>query len=131
VQCEIDRRLARFTFRKYERLTSEKLIQELFEKGSSFYLYPFKVLIRPHPDPSARTHQVLISVSRRSIRQAAYRNRVKRLVRECYRRNKNLLPDNPKLAIAYIYTSKEILTFAQLQERFLKTLKRIGHVEKK
>jgi ribonuclease P protein component len=94
-------------------------------------LYPFKVLVRPHPEADAKTHQVLISVPRRNIRVAARRNRVKRLIRECYRQNKNLLPDSPKLTIAYIYTPKEILTFAQLQERFLKTIKRIGHVEKK
>jgi hypothetical protein len=48
----------RHTFKKSERLSKEKWIQELFEKGSSFYLYPFKVIHQPHPDPTL-PHQVL------------------------------------------------------------------------
>jgi hypothetical protein len=44
--------------------------------------------------------------------------------------NKNLLPDSPLLLIAYIYTAKEILTFAQIQERLVKALNRFDHVEK-
>ncbi|MCY7409968.1 MAG: hypothetical protein LH473_06830, partial [Chitinophagales bacterium] len=34
-----------FTFKKEERLSSKKLIDELFKDGSSFYLQPFKILI--------------------------------------------------------------------------------------
>jgi len=51
-------------------------------------------------------------------------------MRESYRLNKNLLRDSPRLLIAYIYTAKEILTFAQIQERLVKTLNRFDHVEK-
>ena len=123
-------RLAKFTFQKQERLHKEKLIQELFEKGSSFYLYPFKVLVKRNPDDSFPVHQVMISVSRRNFRKAVDRNLLKRRIRESFRLNKNLLPPTPKFLIAYIYTAKEILTFAQIQERLVKTLNRFDHVEK-
>ena len=123
-------RLAKFTFQKQERLHKEKLIQELFEKGSSFYLYPFKVLVKRNPDDSFPVHQVMISVSRRNFRKAVDRNLLKRRIRESFRLNKNLLPAEPKMLIAYIYTAKEILTFAQIQERLNKTLNRFDHVEK-
>lgn len=123
-------RLAKFTFQKQERLHKEKLIQELFEKGSSFYLYPFKVLVKRNPDDSFPVHQVMISVSRRNFRKAVDRNLLKRRIRESFRLNKNLLPVTPKYVIAYIYTAKEILTFAQIQERLVKTLNRFDHVEK-
>ncbi|MEO5600740.1 MAG: ribonuclease P protein component [Cyclobacteriaceae bacterium] len=119
-----------FTLRKEERLHKEKLIQELFEMGSSFYLFPFKVLSRHNPDPKFPVHQVLISVSKKNFKKAVDRNRIKRRVRESFRLNKNLLPTEPKLLIAYIYTAKEILTFAQIQERLIKTLNRFDHVEK-
>jgi ribonuclease P protein component len=122
--------LARFTFRKEERLHKEKLIKELFEKGSSFYLYPFKVLFQHNADPDFAVHQVLISVSRKNFKKAVDRNLLKRRIRESFRLNKNLLPVKPKLVIAYIYTAKEILTFAQIQERLIKTLNRFDHVEK-
>ena len=72
----------------------------------------------------------MISVSRKNFRKAVDRNRIKRRIRESIRSNKNLLPQDPKLLIAYIYTAKEILTFAQIQERLVKTLNRFEHVEK-
>jgi len=122
--------LAKFTFGKDERLHKEKLIKELFETGSSFYLYPFKVLHKHNPDSTSRVHQIMISVSRKHFRKAVDRNRIKRRIRESYRLNKNLLPPAPRLLIAYIYTAKEILTFAQIQDRFIKTLNRFDHVEK-
>jgi ribonuclease P protein component len=122
--------MKKFTFRKEERLNKEKLIKELFEKGSSFYLFPFKVFSRPNPDEKVSTHQVLVSVSKKIFKKAVDRNLIKRRMRESYRLNKNLLPDSPKLLIAYIYNAKEILTFAQIQERLIKTLKRFDHVEK-
>lgn len=122
--------MVKLTFRKEERLHKEKLIQELFETGSSFYLFPFKVLSKHNPDGEFPVHQVLISVSKRNFKKAVDRNLIKRRVRESYRLNKNLLPARPKLLIAYIYTAKEILTFAQIQERLIKTLNRFDHVEK-
>jgi len=122
--------VARFTFRKEERLHKEKLIKELFETGSSFYLYPFKVLSQRNPDAAFPVHQVMVSVSRKNFKRAVDRNLLKRRIRESFRLNKNLLPATPKLLIAYIYTAKEILTFAQIQDRFIKTLKRFDHVEK-
>src|SRR5687768_4551075 len=119
-----------FKFRKEERLKSEKLIKELFDRGSSFYSFPFKVLVMLHPDQKTRFHQVLISVSKKNFKRAVDRNLIKRRIRESYRLNKNLLADSPLLLIAYIYTAKEILTFAQIQERLVKALNRFDHVEK-
>jgi ribonuclease P protein component len=119
-----------FKFRKEEKLKSEKLIKELFDRGSSFYFFPFKVLVMPTPDKSARFHQLLVSVSKKNFKKAVDRNLIKRRVRESYRLNKNLLADSPLLLIAYIYNAKEILTFAQIQERIVKTLNRFEHVEK-
>jgi ribonuclease P protein component len=120
-----------FKFPKTEKLKSEKLIKELFTRGSSFYLFPFKVVILPNPNPaSVTTHQVLFSVSKKSFSKAADRNLIKRRMRESYRLNKNLLSQTPVLLIAYIYNAKEILTFAQIQERLIKTFNRFDHVEK-
>jgi len=119
-----------FKFSKHEKLKSEKLIQELFDKGSSFYLFPFKVLTIVNPNPDSRGHQVLFSVSKKHFKRAVDRNLIKRRMRESFRLNKNLLRPTPKLLIAYIYNAKEILTFAQIQERLIKTFNRFEHVEK-
>ena len=118
------------TFTKQERLNKEKLIKELFDKGSSFYLFPFKVFVMNNPDEAYPFHQVLLSVSKRNFKKAVDRNLIKRRMREAYRQNKNVIPASKKLLIAYIYSAKEILTFAQIQERLVKTFNRFDHVEK-
>jgi ribonuclease P protein component len=122
--------MGKFTFRKEERLSKEKRIQELFDKGSSFYLFPFKVFFMPNPDPAYPFHQVVISVSKRNFKRAVDRNLIKRRIREAYRLNKGLLPVQNKLLIAYIYSVKDILPSAQIHERLVKTFKRFDYVEK-
>jgi ribonuclease P protein component len=118
------------TFRKEERLKKEKLIKELFDKGSSFYFFPFKVFVMLNPDQTAGFHQVLVSASKRNFKRAVDRNLLKRRIREAFRLNKNQIAASNKLLIAYIYSAKEILTFAQIQERLVKTFNRFDHVEK-
>jgi len=122
--------MGKFTFKKEERLFKEKIIQELFDKGSSFYLYPFKVFYLPNQDRQYRYHQILISVSKKNFKKAVDRNLLKRRIREGYRLNKNLLGDQNKLVIAYIYSAKEILPSAQIHERLVKTFKRFDYAEK-
>ena len=117
--------MGKFTFRKEERLSKEKHIQELFDKGSSFYLFPFKVLFMPNPDPAVLHHQILISVSKRNFKRAVDRNLIKRRMREAYRLQKEFLPAGAPLQIGYIYTHKEILLFDEMKRRMLLSFKKI------
>ena len=122
--------MGNFKFKKEERLSKEKHIQELFDKGSSFYLYPFKVFFLLNRDRQYPYHQILISVSKKNFKKAVDRNLIKRRIREGYRLNKNQLGDQNKLVIAYIYSAKEILPSAQIHERLVKTFKRFDYAEK-
>ena len=122
--------MGKHTFRKEERLSKDKSIQELFDKGSSFYLFPFKVFFMPNPDKDVSFHQVVISVSKRNFKRAVDRNLIKRRIREAYRLNKAKLPLHNKLLIAYIYSVKDILPSVQIQERLVKTFKRLDYAEK-
>jgi len=116
--------MRKFTFRKEERLNKEIWIQELFTKGSSFHLYPFKVLFLPHPNPEHSVNQVLISVSKRNFKRAVDRNTVKRRIREAYRLNKPSVSTSHKWLIAYIYVAKEILPSEIIHEKMPLTLER-------
>jgi ribonuclease P protein component len=118
--------MGKFTFRKEERLSKEKQIQELFDKGSSFYLFPFKVLFLPQADPASPVHQVLISVSKRNFKRAVDRNLIKRRMREAYRLQRQLLPAAPRLSVAFIYTHKQPLLSAELQGKMRQTLVKLG-----
>ena len=117
--------MGKFSFSKEERLRKEKDIQELFAKGSSFYLFPFKVITFPNPSPSQTNHQILISVSKRNFKKAVDRNLLKRRIRESYRLQKQLLPVAPPLHIGFLYTHKEILSSAEISSKMVHALKRI------
>jgi ribonuclease P protein component len=118
--------MGKHTFAKQEKLNKENWIKELFSKGSSFNLYPFRVVYLPHPSPSWPSSQVLISVPARNFKRAVDRNAIKRRIREGYRLNKQVLVSSKKLLVAYIYTAKEILPSSVLHEKIIRSLEMIG-----
>lgn len=110
------------TFQKQERLKSEKVIKDLFEKGSSFYLYPFKIFYIRSLEVTPAFPQILFSVSKRNFKRAVDRNRLKRQIREAYRINKpELLKKIPPgifpTVIGIMYVSKEKLPFSIIQNK--------------
>ncbi len=113
------------TLGKAERLHSKKLIQELFTKGSSFYLHPFKVLVLANPGPNAASHQILVSVSKRNFKKAKDRNTVKRRVKEAYRLQKANFKSSPSLLIAFLYIAKEVLPSSSIYSGLNQALKKV------
>src|SRR5690606_11303824 len=75
-------------FKKEERLCNKRLIKALYESGSSFVLYPFKVVFLP-TNELAVPAQVVISAPKRRFKRAVDRNLLKRRMREAYRLQKN------------------------------------------
>ncbi len=122
--------MGRFTFSKTERLSKEKTIQELFNRGSSFYLFPFKVIYIPNPDPSISQPQILISVSSRNFPRAVDRNLIKRRIREAYRLQKEIMKGESKRgAFAFVYTSKSLLPYAEIRSKLFLVLEKIEKLE--
>jgi len=120
----------RFTFKKEERLSRKKLIDELFDSGSSFYLSPLKVLILEKDFEFNSPAQVLITVSSKTFSKAVDRNKIKRLIRESYRLNKHLLYDelkkkDKKILVGFLYSSKKIESFSLIEENVVASLQKI------
>ena len=94
-----------FSLKKHEILRSKKKIKELFEDGSSFFVYPFKVYFLH--EQTAAPAQVLFSVSKKYFKRAVDRNLIKRRMREAYRLNKSIIETEKKdelsISIALIY----------------------------
>ena len=108
-------------FPKNERLKSKREIQELFSKGSSFFLYPYKVKFKPSEE--LVYPQTLVSVSKKFFKKAVIRNRLKRQIKEAYRLSKPNYEGLPISNIAFIYVGKEAnADFAFLKKRMEKVL---------
>lgn len=123
-------KIVKQTFKKSERLSGKKDIEELFKNGSYFYLSPLKVVTTPNL--TSPLHQVLFSVPKRHFKRAVDRNLLKRRMREAYRLHKHLLITEPKvLSIAYIYTSNELASYQTIAQQIKESINRInGYVEK-
>lgn len=123
-------KIAKQTFKKSERLSGKKDIEELFKHGSYFYLSPLKIV--SHPNTHAQTHQVLFAVPKKNFKHAVDRNLLKRRMREAYRLHKHILITEPKvLSIAYIYTSKQVENYQTIAEKVKESLNRLNsYVEK-
>lgn len=119
------------TFSKDERLTRKHLIDLLFKDGTSFFMHPFRVTWLVHEIPSSKPAQLLIAVPKQNFRKAVDRNRVKRLIREGYRKNKHILYDflaerGITLIIGITYTAKEIVQYQVIHEKINLLLQRLN-----
>lgn len=121
----------RYTFPKEEHLCRKKLIEELFGKqGSSFGVYPLRIVWIKSPTPLNGSPQVLISVSKRTFKRAVDRNRIKRLIREAYRLNKYRLVEQPNghqvALLGIIFTGKEKSPLALVERKLISAIHRLA-----
>ena len=130
--------------RKEERLCSKKLIDTLFGTGGSHAMtaYPLKAvyrLIDCKKETSVSKEavmelkvQVLVSVPKKHFKRAVKRNRVKRQVREAYRKHKSFVTlrvneqTDKQLLIAFIWLSNELIDSVTIEQRVCNLLQRIG-----
>ena len=119
------------TLCKAERLHSRKLIERLFGGGQSRSMsaFPLRVV---YMTPSAftgdnqltPTAQMLVSVPKRYFKRAVKRNRVKRQVREAYRRHKSILEGQPVI-MAFIWLDDKLYPSSLIEERVVNLMMRI------
>ena len=98
-------------------------------------IYPIRMIYAiGQCDAASREPQtkIMVSVPKRYFKRAVKRNRVKRQLREAYRRNKHLLLDmlaqhpGTQVLIAFIWTSDELSDSAGIESRMKKLLARLG-----
>jgi ribonuclease P protein component len=116
-----------YTFRKEEKLCSQKIISEIFLTGLSFLCYPLKVVWKYENSPSPYPAQVVFSIPKRLFKRATDRNLLKRQLREVYRYRKNdlyrfLELNQQKIALMIVYIAKEELEFCQIEDAMTKVI---------
>lgn len=117
------------TFGKDEKLCSSTEIADLFSKGKSLFKHPIKLLWLTTGPSNGNKARVIITVSKRNFKHAVQRNRIKRLLRECYRKNKYLLEPlaaDQQLLIGLIYIGKEIPAINVLETIIITLFQRLN-----
>lgn len=123
----------RYTLGREERLKSRKLIDQLFKEGKSFSVFPFRIVWRYLPEKNECFLKAGFTVSTKYFKKAVDRNRIRRLMKEAYRLQKNDLQNNlahynKQLAIFIIYTAKEIPVYTFVVEKMAAVLERLQKI---
>ena len=99
--------------------------------SQSMAAFPLRaVYIRKERAQDDAPVQVLVSVSKRHFKHAVDRNRVKRQVREAYRKNKQVLyealPPTDQLLLAFIWLSDGHRSSSEVEQRVVGLMQRIA-----
>ncbi|MCD0454535.1 ribonuclease P protein component [Chryseobacterium sp. LC2016-27] len=109
---------------KAEKLKKDTEITLLFAKGKWRSCGNLRIIIlKNYQDLQNENVKLGVSVSKRYFKKAVYRNRVKRLLRECYRLNKDLFKASfgDKTIAMMFWVSNELpKKFQDVEAEFIK-----------
>ena len=121
---------------KSERINSKKLIDRLFKGGEakSMASFPLRVVFMTEDaDSHEPLAKMMVSVPKRYFKRAVKRNHVKRLVREAYRHNKQLLFNSLEaseqcktLSLCFIWTDNNLRPYKEVEQKVQNLLQRIA-----
>lgn len=116
--------MTNFKYSKAEKLKKETEIALLFEKGKWKTCGNLRIIVlKEKPTIPIDQAKFGVSVSKRYFKKAVHRNRVKRLLREAYRLNKDIFKETfgEKTFAMLFWVSSEIpAKFQDVEEQFIK-----------
>lgn len=112
------------TLGKQERLKSKKLIEKLYAEGESVKTFPLRMVFVQTAHTSEFPCQVGVSVAKRNYKLAVDRNRLKRLMRETYRLQKEIVYNNIEEPYVFMisYIGREEMKYEDLYLKMEKLL---------
>ncbi|MCJ7933802.1 MAG: ribonuclease P protein component [Chryseobacterium sp.] len=113
-----------FKYPRAEKLKKNIEITLLFEKGKWRTCGNLRIIIlKSKPNLPVDSTKFGVSVSKRYFKKAVHRNRIKRLLRECYRLNKDLFREafgEKTIAMLFWVSSEMPSKFQDVEEQFIK-----------
>lgn len=115
------------TFTKAERLCSKVVIEKVFTTGKTIVQPSFKLFWLAAEPGQAYPIQVVITVPKRNFKRAVDRNKLKRRIREAYRKQKDLVykqAGEKRYSIMISYTGKNIVEYKEIEQKIGSLLQR-------
>ena len=113
-------------FYRGERLKSKKSIERLFGEGERKLFFPLLLYHLEYHPGDLPYHQVLFTVPRKNFKRAVDRNKIRRRIREAFRRHKSEAYNNYSglpFLLGYVYISKSISTYAEIERSVVTSLR--------
>lgn len=113
---------------KKERLCGKTAIDALFLTGSdrkAEMAYPWRAVWRVNPSRVMSNPRFLISVPKKRLRHAVDRVLMRRRCREAYRLNRDLIPSDSRVDIAFIYVGSGLTPYCDAERSVIKILSKI------
>ena len=111
-----------FSYNKNEKLKSRTQLEAIFASGKSFSVFPVKVFFLEADALQKEPVKAGVGVSARHFKKAVQRNRIKRLLREAYRLEKQTLLEQlteqqKQIAVFFLYIDKEMPSYEVVREK--------------
>ncbi|MFB9052033.1 ribonuclease P protein component [Formosa undariae] len=109
------------TYGKTEKLKSKITIDKLFAEGKTVSAYPLRLVYIKTNFEDNVSLKTGVSVSKRNFKLAVDRNRIKRLLREAYRLNKNehLAAVSGPYAFMIMYSNKDMPSYEFIEKKMI------------
>jgi len=114
------------TYPKSEKLKSKTTIDLMFREGKSVSKYPLRLVYAKSTFGENPEFKMGVSVSKKYFKKAVDRNYFKRVLRETYRLNKQLLRENLQEPYSFmlLYQTKDRLSYEEINQKTVELFKK-------
>ena len=120
-----------FSYSGPEKLKSRKLLNQVFAEGKSLNAFPLKITYTSQDVEGVSIAKIGVGVSSRHFKKAVDRNRIKRLIREAYRLQKNnflcLIPEKKQLHVFILFVGKDLNETSMISDKMQLILEKLGN----
>lgn len=120
-----------FKLTRDERLNGRKRIEYLYANGKSFHVPNIKAMwVINTEEEIFSVSQVMFSAPKKKFKKAVTRNRLKRLMRESFRKNKHELYDflveqKKNIHLSLVFTGNADISYVEIEGKIILTLQRL------
>lgn len=111
----------KLTLGKDKKLKSRKAIEKIFAHGKSFHKFPVRAVYFYKSECESEI-KIGVSVPKKKFKKAVDRNLLKRRIREAFRLNQTSLKIHGQLNVMFLYSSKEILEYSEIEKSMIALL---------